>query len=177
MFGSQVVAAVVAATVQLGVQSWMFTHIPDMCAADQKDGFICPQTQVFGTASIIWGVIGPRRQFKIYPGLQYAFLVGALCPLIAWCVQRRWPRTGRFLRYVHFPVIFNGLSYIPPASAVNYATWAAVAFVFNYAIRRRKPMWWTRYNCEWPWVPMLDPSVLTEHGTVAAGDRHLVCRT
>ncbi|KAK7065013.1 sexual differentiation process protein isp4 [Favolaschia claudopus] len=53
MFWSQVVATVIAGTVQLGVQAWMFTNINDFCAPDQKDGFICPSTEVFGTASII----------------------------------------------------------------------------------------------------------------------------
>ena len=53
MFWAQVIATVVAGTVQLGVQSWMFTNISDMCSKHQKDGFICPSTEVFGTASII----------------------------------------------------------------------------------------------------------------------------
>jgi hypothetical protein len=53
MFFCQVVAAVVAGTVQLGVQAWMFSTIEDICTPDQKDGFICPGTTVFGTASII----------------------------------------------------------------------------------------------------------------------------
>ncbi|KAF7367756.1 Sexual differentiation process protein isp4 [Mycena sanguinolenta] len=53
MFWSQVVATVIAGTVQLGVQAWMFTNINDFCAPNQKDGFICPSTEVFGTASII----------------------------------------------------------------------------------------------------------------------------
>ncbi|KII86297.1 hypothetical protein PLICRDRAFT_177860 [Plicaturopsis crispa FD-325 SS-3] len=64
MFWSQIIATVVAGTVQLGVQAWMFTHIPDICSPDQKNGFICPSTEVFGTASIIWGVIGPGLQFS-----------------------------------------------------------------------------------------------------------------
>ena len=53
MFFAQVSAAIVAGTVQLGVQAWMFTNIVDMCSTTQPDGFICPSTQVFGTASII----------------------------------------------------------------------------------------------------------------------------
>jgi hypothetical protein len=53
MFWSQIVATVIAGTVQLGVQAWMFTNIADMCSPNQKDGFICPSTEVFGTASII----------------------------------------------------------------------------------------------------------------------------
>ena len=53
MFFCQVVATVVAGTVQLGVQAWMFSNVEDLCSPDQKDGFICPSTTVFGTASII----------------------------------------------------------------------------------------------------------------------------
>ncbi|KAL1942284.1 hypothetical protein VTO73DRAFT_6348 [Trametes versicolor] len=147
MFWAQVLAAVIAGTVQLGVQSWMFTNIDRMCDPAQPDGFICPSTEVFGTASIIWGVIGPQRQFsqgQIYYGLLFFFLVGAVCPLLTYLAALRWPNS--FLRYVNFPVIFNGTSYIPPASALNYVPWAIVGFIFNYIIRRRHFSWWTKYN-------------------------------
>ena len=53
MFWCQIVATVVADTVQLGVQAWMFSNFKDLCSADQRDGFTCPGTTVFGTASII----------------------------------------------------------------------------------------------------------------------------
>lgn len=101
MFLGQVVAAVIAGTVQLAVQTWMFSHIPDMCSPTQKSGFICPSTQVFGTASIVWGVIGPQRQFspgQVYHGLTWFFLLGALCPFAAWLISLRWPHS--FIRYI-----------------------------------------------------------------------------
>ena len=53
MFWCQIVGTVVAGTVQIGVQAWMFSNIEDLCAPDQRDGFTCPSTTVFGTASII----------------------------------------------------------------------------------------------------------------------------
>jgi OPT family oligopeptide transporter len=53
MFWCQIVGTVVAATVQVGVQAWMFSNIEDLCSEDQKDGFTCPFTTVFGTGSII----------------------------------------------------------------------------------------------------------------------------
>ena len=53
MFFCQVVATIVAGTVQLGVQAWMFSNIEGLCDVDQKDGFTCPDTTVFGNASII----------------------------------------------------------------------------------------------------------------------------
>lgn len=149
MFWCQIVASGIAGTVQLGVQTWMFEHIPDMCHLDQPNRFVCASTEVFGTASVVWGVIGPQHQFshgQIYYGLVYFFLVGAICPLAAYFVGIRWPNS--FLRYVNFPVIFNGTSYIPPASAVNYVPWTIVGFLFNHVIRRRHFSWWTKYNCK-----------------------------
>ncbi|KAG6902143.1 hypothetical protein C0995_003900 [Termitomyces sp. Mi166 len=137
MFLAQVLATVIAGTVQLGVQSWMFTYIPNICSADQKDGFICPCTQVFGTASIIWGVIGPARQFS--KALTFFFLIGAICPAIAYLLTRKFPNS--IMRYVNFPVIFSGTGYIPPASAVNYVPWTIVGFIFQYVMRRRHFSW------------------------------------
>lgn len=147
MFTAQVIAAVIAGTVQLGVQAWMFTNIQDICTPHQKDRFICPGTQVFGTASIIWGVIGPARQFshgQIYYGLLFFFLVGAVAPAVAYIIHLKWPDS--IVKYVNFPVIFSGLGMIPPATAVNYVPWTIVGFIFNYAIRRRHFDWWSKYN-------------------------------
>ena len=147
MFWAQVVATVIAGTVQLGVQAWMFTNIPMMCDPDQKDGFICPSTEVFGTASIIWGVIGPARQFskgQVYYALTIFFLVGFICPVITYAFSLKFPNS--WLRYLNFPVIFSGTGSIPPASAVNYVPWGIVGFIFQYVIRRRHFSWWTKYN-------------------------------
>jgi len=129
------------------VLEWMFTNIPDMCQTTQKDGFICPDTEVFSSASIIWGVIGPERQFssgQIYHALLFFFLVGAVAPVIPWLVVRKYPNS--FMRYINFPLIFSGTYLIPPATALNYAPWAIVGFIFQYVLRRRHFAWWTKYN-------------------------------
>ncbi|KAI5123303.1 hypothetical protein M0805_009324 [Coniferiporia weirii] len=147
MFWGQVVATIIAGTVQLGVQAWMFTNITDMCATDQPDGFICPSTEVFGTASIIWGVIGPALQFskgQLYYGLLFFFVVGTVAPIFSYFMTKKYPNS--FFKYINFPVIFTGTGYIPPATAVNYVPWAIVGFIFQYVIRRRHFSWWTKYN-------------------------------
>ncbi|KAH7925880.1 OPT oligopeptide transporter [Leucogyrophana mollusca] len=147
MFWAQISAGFVAGTVQLGVQAWMFSNIPDMCSSQQKAGFVCPNVQVFGTASVMWGVIGPARQFspgQIYHGLTWFFLLGALCPVGAWIISVKWP--GSFIRYVNFPVIFAGTYLMPPATALNYVPWAIIGFVFQFIIRRRHFSWWMKYN-------------------------------
>jgi hypothetical protein len=56
-----------------------------MCSPTQPDHFICPSTEVFGTASVIWGLIGPRRIFSpghTYYLLIFFFLIGSVSPAV-----------------------------------------------------------------------------------------------
>lgn len=107
MFWCQVVATVIAGTVQLAVQAWLFSNIQGICTKEAESGFTCPSTTVFGTASIIWGVIGPQRQFsagQMYHGITYFFLVGAIAPIIQYVLHKKlhW----NWMKYVNFVSIF-----------------------------------------------------------------------
>ncbi|KAF8261430.1 OPT oligopeptide transporter [Lactarius quietus] len=147
MFFCQVVATVISGTVQLCVQAWLFSNVEDICSPTQKDGFICPYANVFGNASIIWGIIGPQRIFshgQLYYGLVFFFLIGAVLPIIQWALHKRF-KVG-FLRYLNFPVVFSSMTYMPPATPINFVPWVLVCFIFNYVIRRRHFGWWTKYN-------------------------------
>ncbi|KAF5338240.1 hypothetical protein D9758_012834 [Tetrapyrgos nigripes] len=133
MFFAQVICSIIGGTIQLGVQSWMFSNIRDICHRDQPDFFTCPGTEVFGVASIIWGVIA----------LVFFFIIGAVAPIISWLLDKKYPNTA--LRYVN-PVLFNGTKLLPPATTLNYIPWGIVGFTFQYLIRRRHFSWWTKYN-------------------------------
>jgi len=147
LFFSQISAIIVTGTIQLGIQAWMFESIPQMCSHDQKDKFVCASTQVFATASVVWGVVGPALQFssgQIYYGLLWFFLIGALCPLIAWALTKRYPRS--WIAYINFPILFGGVNPIPPATSLNYIPWTMVGFAFQYLVRRRHFSFWAKYN-------------------------------
>ena len=93
------------------------------------------------------GLIGPNRQFgtgSIYHPQLYAIIIGALLPLPFWLWQRRHPES--WIRYVSTPIILNGVSFIPPATGINYSSWFAVGFIFQYLIRRRNFGWWSKFN-------------------------------
>ncbi|ESK86478.1 opt oligopeptide transporter [Moniliophthora roreri MCA 2997] len=172
MFWAQVAATMISATAQLGVQAWMFTNIDGMCDSNQKDGFICPNTQVFGTASILWGeqrlatsLAKPRSTYCYHlqvssdqlfsfrrdrlTTLVYFFLIGAITPVITWFLAKKWPNS--FWKYVNLYASDLQWNRINPsrhckATAINYVPWAAVGFVSQYWIRRRYFAWWTKYN-------------------------------
>ncbi|TFK30379.1 OPT-domain-containing protein [Coprinopsis marcescibilis] len=147
MFTIQVFSAVIGCFLITGVQNWMLSNIPDVCTPQQKDGFRCPGSTTFFTASVIWGGVSPVRIFssgQIYNGLLWLFPIGFFLPIPFYFLARRYPLS--FWRYINIPIFFAGLGAMPPASGINYISWAATGFIFNYLIRRMHFRWWMRYN-------------------------------
>jgi OPT family oligopeptide transporter len=64
MFLAQVIAAFISCFVVCLVQNWMFANITDFCSLHQPNGFSCPSTGTFATASMIWGGVSPARLFS-----------------------------------------------------------------------------------------------------------------
>ncbi|KAH9994472.1 OPT oligopeptide transporter [Russula vinacea] len=119
-------------TTQLGVQQWMFANITNFCSPQQADHFICSYTEVFFVASVVWGVIGPKRQFspgQIYHGLTYFFLMGAVAPLAGWLINKRGRRVFSNMSILSFSV--------PVVNCCELYPWALIGFIFNFVIRRR----------------------------------------
>lgn len=93
------------------------------------------------------GLVGPSRLFSqhaTYHPLTYAAIAGAIIPIPMWIWLRRYP-TSMF-RNMNIPVILTGISYIPPATGVNYTSYLATAFIFNFWIRRRHFAWWSKVS-------------------------------
>lgn len=147
MFTVQLAATIWGGFVQLAVLNWSLANINHLCEPSQEANFSCPGARVFYNASVIWGVIGPQRQFsagQIYHTLLWFFLVGALLPLAAWLFLKRYPKS--IVKYIHWPVFFSGTGLIPPATGYTYGTYCAVAYIFGYLIKRKYFGWWAKYN-------------------------------
>ena len=148
LFKVQMAATLVSSITQIGVLNWMFTHIPSICTPEAVNGFTCPLARVHFNGSVLWGVVGPARFFgpgALYQPLIWAFPVGFICPVLIFLVaRRRGPNT--LLRKINLPVLFGSLSWIPPATGLNFSIWALVCFFFNYLLRRRAGTWWGKYT-------------------------------
>ncbi|KAK5093836.1 hypothetical protein LTR70_006087 [Exophiala xenobiotica] len=147
LFKVQMAATLVSSSVQIGVLNWMFVNIPGICTPEAINGFNCPIARVHFNGSILWGVVGPQRFFgpgALYRHLVWAFLIGAVTPIILFMIARR--RKKSILRKVNLPVLFGSLSWIPPATGLNFSVWALVCFSFNHIVRRRATAWWGKYT-------------------------------
>ncbi|BFZ59201.1 hypothetical protein YB2330_000205 [Saitoella coloradoensis] len=143
----QVVATGVGSLTQIFVMNWMFGNIRGICTLEAENGFTCPFARVHFNGSMVWGLIGPGRFFgrgQMYHPLLYCFLAGALIPILIYYLTKRYPTS--LWKYVHPAIILGGTSWIPPATGVNYWTWAIVGFISNRIIRRRAEGWWSKYN-------------------------------
>ncbi|CAO2647857.1 Nn.00g087790.m01.CDS01 [Neocucurbitaria sp. VM-36] len=147
LFKLQLSVTIISSLVQIGVLNWMLNYIPGICTPQAINGFNCPIARVHFNGSILWGVVGPKRFFgagALYRPLVWAFLVGAIAPVILWYFARNNRRS--ILRKVNLAVVFGSLSWIPPATGLNFSVWAIVCYLFNYEIRNRRKEWWKKYN-------------------------------
>jgi len=147
MFMAQVVATTFSCFIQVFVLNFALKNIKDVCEITQEERFTCPGGRVFFSASVIWGLIGPARIFspgQVYSGLFLFFVLGFIVPIAIHFYNKRNPTSPA--RFLIAPLIFGGAGAIPPATPLNYLSWGAVGFVFQYVIKKRYFKWWSRLN-------------------------------
>ncbi|RID40838.1 hypothetical protein BRARA_J00850 [Brassica rapa] len=151
MYLAQVVGTLVAVLVYTGTAWWLMVDIPHLCDKSllpDDSQWTCPMDRVFFDASVIWGLVGPRRMFGDlgeYSAINWFFLVGAITPFFVWLATKAFP-AQKWISQIHFPVILGATSMMPPAMAVNFTSWCIVAFIFGHFVFKYKREWWTKYN-------------------------------
>jgi len=177
MFFCQVVATVIAGTVQLVYSLGYFPTLRVFAARSGRTASFVHRPLCLALASIIvrslftvfllpplltspmqWGVIGPSafssRQVRCTTA-SCSSSWPVLCYRLSSGYYTRSSTFG-FLKYLNFPLIFVGTGNMPPATPLNYVPWVLICFLFNYVIRRRHFGWWSKYNCK----PMASFSIL-----------------
>ncbi|CAH6719717.1 oligopeptide transporter 2 [[Candida] jaroonii] len=147
MFRCQMLSVFVASFISLGVINFLINNIDGYCtpaqAATQK--FTCPGSKTFYNASILWGVIGPKKVFKgIYPLLQYCFLIGALLPIPCILFKKYGPK--RMTKYFQPTLIIGGFLIYAPYNLSYYTMGLYFSAFFMQYLRKNYLTWWSKYN-------------------------------
>ncbi|KAK1303622.1 Oligopeptide transporter 7 [Acorus calamus] len=151
MFMAQVVGTVIAAFVHLGTAWWLMDTIPDICnraLLPANSPWTCPGDHVFYDASVIWGLISPRRIFGdlgTYSAINWFFLFGAIAPALVWLTHRAFPRQ-HWISLINMPILLGSTVNLPPATAVNYTSWIICGFLSGFVVYRYRRDWWQRHN-------------------------------
>ncbi|XP_031264015.1 oligopeptide transporter 5-like [Pistacia vera] len=151
MFIVQLAGTIVASSFCFGTAWWLLESVENICDKNllpEGSPWTCPGDDVFYSASIIWGVVGPGRMFTSagnYPEMNWFFLIGLLLPVPGWYLARKFPTT-KWLGKIHWPIILGATSKMPPTRAVHFWSWGAVGLFFNYYIFRKYKTWWARHT-------------------------------
>ncbi|KAL7192943.1 hypothetical protein ACSBR2_024703 [Camellia fascicularis] len=151
MFMAQVVGTLVSALVHLTTAWWLMDTIPNICNRSllpPSSPWTCPSDHVFYDASVIWGLIGPRRIFGdlgYYSSINWFFLAGAISPLLVFLAHKVFPNQ-HWIRLITMPVLLGASIWMPPATAVNYTSWVVIGFLSGFVGYRYCRSWWSRHN-------------------------------
>ncbi|CAK9146531.1 unnamed protein product [Ilex paraguariensis] len=151
MFIAQVVGTLISVVIYQITAWWLMGAIPNLCDTSvlpSDSQWKCPMDHVFYDASVIWGLVGPRRIFGdlgVYSNVNWFFLGGAIAPLLVWLAHKIFPQK-QWIGLIHMPVLLGATAMMPPASAVNYTSWIIVGFLSGFVVFRYRSKWWERYN-------------------------------
>ncbi|KAG6558150.1 hypothetical protein Mapa_000331 [Marchantia paleacea] len=151
MFVVQVVGTIVAGTTNMIVAWWLLTSIENICDVKNlpaNSPWTCPSDRVFYDASVIWGLVGPKRIFGTlgqYNAMNWFWLFGFVAPVPFFILHKVFPEQS-WIRLINMPLLLGSTALMPPASSVNYISWGTVGFIFNFYIFRNHKGWWRRYN-------------------------------
>ncbi|KAK4563676.1 hypothetical protein RGQ29_005998 [Quercus rubra] len=151
MFLVQLIGTILAGTINLAVAWWLLTSITNICQDEllpTDSPWTCPGDRVFFDASVIWGLVGPRRIFGPlgnYEAMNWFFLGGAIGPVIVWLLHKSFPKQS-WIPLINLPVLLGATAMMPAATPVNYNAWIIVGTIFNFFIFRYRKQWWQRYN-------------------------------
>ncbi|QPG74451.1 hypothetical protein FOA43_001781 [Brettanomyces nanus] len=171
VFRGQIVSTIITSFVSYGVVNFVDTSISGICTTTQAQKFTCANgSRVFFSASVMWGLIGPKRVFgEQYPALKWMFLVGFIVAVV-WCGLKKYGATIRewiresiphaifsaldstifkvisLLRNVHPALITIGVMEWAPLNMAFQTMGLYLSAYFMYYLKRHKTSWWEKYN-------------------------------
>ncbi|KAL7116817.1 hypothetical protein ACP275_03G029400 [Erythranthe tilingii] len=151
MFIVQLVGTLIAGLVNIAVAWYLLTNIENICQDEllpPNSQWTCPNDRVFYDASVIWGLVGPKRFFGTlgnYNALNWFFLGGAVGPIFVWILHKALP-SQKWIKSVNLPILLGATAAMPPATTLNFNSWMLVGTIFNLFVFRYRKAWWQRYN-------------------------------
>ena len=107
------------------VSWWLLNSMQNICQPELlpvNSPWTCPSDRVFFVASVIWGLMGPKRIFGSpgsYEAMNWFFLGGAIGPVIVWLLHKAFPKQT-WIPIINLPVLLGATGNMPPATPLNY---------------------------------------------------------
>lgn len=145
LFRCQMLSVFITSFISLAVMNFMIDNVENYCTPESRQKFLCPLSNVFFSASVLWGVIGPRRVFGgLYPILQWCFLLGALLAIPCILFKKYAPK--KLTKYFQPSLIIGGMLIYAPYNLSYYTSGVYASVAFMLIIRKKYQAWWEKYN-------------------------------
>ncbi|KAG7663267.1 OPT2 [[Candida] subhashii] len=145
LFRCQLLSVFITSFVQLAVLNFQIENVADFCEPTNEQKFTCPGTRTFYSASIMWGVIGPKKMFTgLYPILQWCFLIGFLLAFPCIAFKKYGPR--KLAKSFEPSIIIGGMLNYSPYNLSYFIGGFYASFAFMHYIKKRYEAWWQKYN-------------------------------
>lgn len=116
--------------------NFQINDVEDFCLPHQKQKFSCPGSNTFFSASVLWGVIGPKRVFDgLYPVLKYCFLIGFLVAITCLIFKLYAPR--KWTKYFEPTVFIRGMLVFAPYNLTYYSGGLYIAIASMWYLKTR----------------------------------------
>ncbi|ODV79852.1 OPT-domain-containing protein [Suhomyces tanzawaensis NRRL Y-17324] len=145
MFRIQVLGTIVGSFVSMAALIFKLDHFEDYCQPHQKDKFSCPGTNTFFAASVIWGVIGPKKVFNgLYPILRWCFLIGFLLSIPCVVIKLYGPK--RYVKFFQPSIIIGGMISWAPGNLFYLTGGVYLSIASMWYLKTRFASFWSKYN-------------------------------
>lgn len=144
IFKGQMISTVFQCLISIGIVNWQMSNVDGLCTPHQPQKFTCPGANTFFSASVFWGVIGPKKVFSgLYPILQWCFLVGALATIPCLIIKKCFPKLTRSFQPT---LVIGGMLVFAPYNLSYLTTGMFLSYIFMHYIRKKYQPWWEKYN-------------------------------
>lgn len=141
------IAGIWASLVTPSVTGYVLYHVGNVCTPDAHNNMTCRSQQTAFNTQIIWGLFGSHlfSSGGRYQFIMYFFLVGAAVAAIVIALQW-WKPNSKVFSKLSPTLLLSGAENMPTSTGLHYGTWFFLVLIFNWAIHRKHPHWWRRYN-------------------------------
>ncbi|KHC54333.1 OPT family small oligopeptide transporter [Candida albicans P75010] len=141
----QLLSIFISSFIQLGILNFQINGIKDYCKPGNTQKFTCPGGRTFFSASVLWGVIGPKKVFNgLYPVLAWCFLIGFLLAFPCIAIKKYAPR--KYVKYFEPSIVIGGFLKYAPYNLSYYIPGVYVSYAFMSYIKRKYEAWWQKYT-------------------------------
>lgn len=145
LFRGQILATFICSFVNLAVVNFEIDHIVGFCTPLQKQKLSCPGSNSFFSASVLWGVIGPKKVFGgLYPILQWCFLIGFVATIPSIAFKLYGPK--KLTKYFEPTVFIGGMTIFAPYNLTYHTGGLYLSILFMWYLKSRYLAWWEKYN-------------------------------